>query len=290
MQDKLITKKTSLNFKGKLEDINGPKILGILNLTPDSFYDGGKNNNLKTITENVKKMLEDGADFIDVGAYSSRPGAKHISTQEEIDRLLPTIVHLLKTIPNIKISVDTFRSEVADLAVEAGALMINDISCGNIDSTIWDIAAKNNVPYIAMHMQGTPETMQERPIYTDVIEDIVLSFSSKIEQMKQHGVKDIIIDPGFGFGKTLTHNYEILKHLKSFELLGHPILIGVSRKSMIYKLLESSPEEALNGTSVLNTLALDRGADFLRVHDVKQAKETIILWQAMNNPQSIRKH
>ncbi len=284
MQDKLITKKKSLNFKGKLEDINAPLIMGILNLTPDSFYDGGKNDSLETTILNVKKMIRDGADIIDMGAYSSRPGAPDISEQQEIDRLLPTLLETHDQFPDLKISVDTFRSGVAEIAVKNGACIINDISGGDLDPDIWKVAAKHKTPYVAMHMQGKPRTMQNSPYYQDVIEDLLLHFSTKVQEMKQTGLMDIIIDPGFGFGKTMEHNYEILKYLRSFELLGYPILVGFSRKSMIYHYLNSSPQEAINGTSVLNTLALERGADILRVHDVKQAKECVSLWLKVNSP------
>lgn len=284
MQDKLIIKKKSLNFQGKLEDINAPLIMGILNLTPDSFYDGGKNNSLQTNLLNVKKMIQDGAHIIDIGAYSSRPGAKDISEQEELDRLLPTLAAVHQQFPEIKISIDTFRSGVAELAIKNGACMINDISAGELDPNIWNVAANHKTPYIAMHMQGDPRTMQKNPVYTDIMEDLLFYFSDKVQAMKKAGLMDVIIDPGFGFGKTMEHNYEILKNLKSFKLLGLPILVGLSRKSMIYKYLSITPENAMNGTSVLNTLALDKGADILRVHDVQQAKETLLLWQKVNSP------
>lgn len=283
MQDKLISKKTSLNFRGNLEDINRPQIMGILNATPDSFYDGGKHNSLLAAIENVKKMLESGADIIDLGAYSSRPGANHISEQEEIDRMLPVLTEILKQFPQTKISVDTFRSKVAETAIEAGALMINDISAGNMDPDIWSVAAKYKVPYVAMHMQGTPQTMQKDISYNDVLDDIILELSKKINLMTQAGIYDIIIDPGFGFGKTLDQNYHILKHLKDFEFLGHPLLVGVSRKSMIYKLFDSTPQEALNGTTAIHMWALNNSASFLRVHDVKEARETITIWEKLKN-------
>lgn len=287
MQDKLIKKKTSLNFRGKLEDINGPKIMGILNATPDSFYDGGKNNTIQFAIKNVKKMLAEGADYIDIGGYSSRPGAKDVSEQEELDRVLPIIEFCISEIPNVIISIDTFRSNVALAAVESGALMINDISGGDLDPKMYQVAGGCKVPYIAMHMKGVPQTMQDKPTYDHLMDEILLSFSSKVEAMKEAGIKDIIIDPGFGFGKTISDNYEILKELNAFELLGCPVLVGFSRKSMIYKLLNTSPEKALNGTSVLNTLALSHGADILRVHDVKEAKEVITLWDKVNTPHSV---
>ena len=283
MQDKLITKKTSLNFRGKLEDINDPKIMGILNITPDSFYDGGSNNSIKTSIKNVEKMLHNGADFIDIGAYSSRPGAKNISIQEEINRLIPVLEAVVNKFPEVKISVDTFRSEVANQAIDAGALIINDISAGDLDPEIWNVAAEKNVPYIAMHMKGTPNNMQVNPNYHNLLDEVLLDLSNKIVGMKKAGITDIIIDPGFGFGKSLDHNYEIMKNLNAFELLGCPILVGISRKSMIYNLLNSTANEALNGTTVLNTIALNNGADILRVHDVKQAKETLSIWKKVNS-------
>jgi dihydropteroate synthase len=282
MQDKLSKKKTSLNFNGNLEDINGPKIFGILNLTPDSFYDGGQNGNVEASIRNVKKMLNDGADIIDVGAYSSRPGAKEVSEQEEIDRLLPTVEKISSLFPNTKISVDTFRSKVALHAIKQGAHIINDISGGDLDPDIWNVSAQFNTPYIAMHMQGTPENMQKNPSYVNVVDDILLSFSTKINEMKKSGLKDIIIDPGFGFGKTLDQNYEILKRLSEFSILEHPLLVGVSRKSMIYSLLNTTPQDALNGTTAIHMLALEKGIDFLRVHDVKAAKEAITIWEMIN--------
>lgn len=283
MQDKLITKKTSLNFRGKLEDINAPKILGILNLTPDSFYDGGANKNVELSIKNVKKMLSDGADIIDVGAYSSRPGATHISEQEEIDRLLPTLTEIKSQFPDTKISVDTFRSKVAREAINAGAVIINDISGGDLDPEIWNVAAELGAPFIAMHMQGNPQNMQEKPTYTNVVDEVIYSLSVKIERIKKAGVKDIIIDPGFGFGKTLNQNYEILKHLREFDFLSHPILVGVSRKSMIYNLLKTDANNALNGTTAIHIIALEKGAQFLRVHDVKEAKEAITIWNMVKS-------
>ena len=284
MQDRLIEKKTSLNFKGKLEDINVPKIMGILNLTPDSFYDGGSNSTSDTAIKNVKKMLHDGAHYIDVGGYSSRPGASAVGLQEEIDRVSPIIQSLTQEFPGIHISIDTFRSQVADSALANGACMINDISGGDLDPEIWNVAAHHCVPYIAMHMKGKPSNMQNQPCYTNVVDEILLHLSEKISHIKKVGVKDIIIDPGFGFGKTIDHNYEIMRNLGAFTLLECPILVGISRKSMIYNLLESTPEDALNGTTVLNTLALSKGADILRVHDVKQAVETLKIWSKVNLP------
>jgi dihydropteroate synthase len=257
--------------------------MGILNVTPDSFYDGGKNNNTSIAIENVKKMLENGADIIDIGAYSSRPGADHISEQQEIDRLLPILSEVMIQFPDIKISIDTFRSKVAQTAIEAGAIIINDISAGNLDPDIWTIAAKYKTPYIAMHMPGTPQNMQSNTSYTQIIDELILEFSKKISEMTQSGIQDIIIDPGFGFGKTLEQNYHILKHLSDFEFLGHPILVGVSRKSMIYNLLDTNPQNSLNGTTAIHMWALNNGAQFLRVHDVKEAKEVLTIWEKLKN-------
>ena len=278
----LSTKKNTLNFGGILEDINDPLVMGILNLTPDSFYDGGKNGSIELSIKNVKKMLLDGADIIDVGAYSSRPGAEHISEQEELDRLIPILDEIHRQFPETKISVDTFRSNVAKEAVKSGAVIINDISGGDLDSNMWATAASLKVTYVLMHMQGNPETMQTNPQYANVLDDVILDLSSKVNKMTQMGMHDIIIDPGFGFGKTLAQNYEILAHLEEFQMLGHPVLVGVSRKSMVYKLLDTDAENALNGTTAIHVLALERGAKFLRVHDVKEAKEAIKIWKMVS--------
>lgn len=283
MQDKLIVKKKSLNFQGKLEDINEPKIMGILNLTPDSFYDGGSNNNLDLAIKNVKKMRRDGADYIDIGGYSSRPGAKDVSEQEEMNRVIPVIEACVSQFPEIIISIDTFRSKVAEAAIKSGALMVNDISAGDLDPNMWKTVSQLNVPYIAMHMKGTPQSMQENPSYHNIMDEMLFDLSKKIDGMKKAGIRDFIIDPGFGFGKTIDHNYEVLNNLAAFKLFGAPILVGVSRKSMIYKELCISPNQALNGTTVLNTIALNNGADLLRVHDVKEAKEAVILWQKVKS-------
>jgi len=282
MQDKLSNKKTTLNFGGILEDINAPLVMGILNLTPDSFYDGGKNGSIELSINNVKKMLLDGADIIDVGAYSSRPGANHISEQEELDRLIPVLKEIHSQFPDTKISVDTFRSNVAREAVKNGAVIINDISGGDLDTGMWKTVAELKVPYVLMHMQGNPKNMQNNPTYVNVLDDVILALSSKVNKMTQLGIHDIIIDPGFGFGKTLEQNYEILARLNEFQMLGHPMLVGVSRKSMIYNLLDTDAENALNGTTALHMLALERGAKFLRVHDIKEAKEVVAIWKMVN--------
>lgn len=279
MQDTFLPYKTTLNFNGNLEDINHPQVFGILNVTPDSFFDGGQYTALEQQLLQAEKMIAQGADFIDVGAYSSRPGASDISIQQEADRLLPVIEALHTQFPTQKISVDTFRSAIAKQAVAAGAVVINDISGGALDEDMYTTAASLNVPYVAMHMPGTPQTMQQRTQYTHLLDDIMLDLSTKVDNMLAAGLKDVIIDPGFGFGKTLEQNYELLKHLREFHMLGHPVLVGVSRKSMIYKLFDTSAKEALNGTTAVHMLALQNGANFLRVHDVQAAKEAITIWE-----------
>ena len=249
--------------------------MGILNITPDSFYDGGKYKNETDILFQTEKMLNEGATFIDVGAYSSRPGAAHISEKEELKRILPVIDLLVKYFPEIIISVDTFRSEIAKKTIENGAAIINDISGGKMDEKMFQTVAELQVPYILMHMLGTPQNMQQNPVYEDVTKDIIRFFSEQIFKLHQLKMNDIIIDMGFGFGKTLQHNYEILSNLALFKNLDAPILIGVSRKSMLYKPLDITANEALNATTAANTIALLNGTNILRVHDVKEAVEAI---------------
>ena len=265
----------NINCKGKLIDLSTPKVMGILNLTPDSFYDGGKYHSEKEILLHTEKMLLEGATFIDIGAYSSRPDAKHISEKEELLRLIPILETIIQHFPEIFISIDTFRSEVARQSVEIGACMINDISAGNLDKQMFKTIAKLQVPYIMMHMKGTPQSMQQNVIYNDLIKDIIYFFSMKINQLRALDVNDIILDVGFGFSKTLDQNYELLNNLNLFNHLELPILSGISRKSMLYKYLNISPEEALNATTVTNTIAILQGSNILRVHDVKEAIETI---------------
>ena len=265
----------TINCKGNLINLDTPKVMGILNLTPDSFYDGGEFLSEKDILKQVEKMLAEGADFIDVGGQSSRPQAQRITWEEELKRVLPPIQSILKEFPETLVSIDTFYSEIARHAVENGAAIINDISAGTIDSKMFETVGDLQVPYILMHMQGTPETMQNHPIYKNIIQDIVYFLSEKIAQLREFGINDIVIDPGFGFGKTLEDNYTILNHLDLFSVLELPLLVGASRKSMIYNLLEITPQEALNGTTIVNTLALTKGANILRVHDVKEAVESI---------------
>lgn len=267
----------TINCKGNLIDITHPKVMGILNITPDSFYDGGIYHNEKSIAIKVDSMLKDGATFIDVGAYSSRPGANHVNETEELKRILPVVEFLTKEFPEINLSIDTFRSNVVKACVDAGAALINDISAGQLDSNMLKTVGALGVPYIMMHMKGTPQTMQNLTDYKDLIKDIIFYFSKKIEAARAHNIKDIIIDPGFGFSKTLEQNYELLNQIELLKMIDLPILVGVSRKSMIYKLLETSPQQALNGTTALNTIALLKGAKILRVHDVKAAVECITL-------------
>lgn len=269
----------TINCKGQLIDLNAPKIMGILNLTPNSFYDGGKFNNQNDILHHVEKMLNDGADFIDVGGYSSKPGAEFVSEEEELNRVIPTIEAILKHFPEALISIDTFRSKVAEESVKSGAAIINDIAAGNLDERMMETVAKLQVPYSMMHMRGTPETMQKLTNYDNVVKEMLLYFSEKITQARSLGINDLILDPGFGFAKTLEQNYEVLQKLDLFSITGLPILIGVSRKSMIYKPLNGNAENALNGTTALNTIALIKGAKILRVHDVKEAVETAKLFQ-----------
>ncbi len=255
--------------------------MGILNLTPDSFFDGGQYKSEKSITEQVALMLEEGATFIDIGAYSSRPNADFVSEADELKRLLPVITLLTKTFPDICISIDTFRSEVAKQAIHAGAAIINDISAGQLDNKMLETVAKLQVPYIMMHMRGTPKTMQQLTSYNNLTKDILFYFSEKITEAKALGIIDIIVDPGFGFAKTREQNFELLNNLELFKHIEKPLLAGVSRKSMIYKTLNITPKEALNGTTVINTMALQKGASILRVHDVKEAMECVKLFSEL---------
>ncbi len=271
----------NISCKGKLIDLTTPKIMGILNLTPDSFYDGGFHNNLDAALTQTERMLHEGATFIDVGGASSKPGVSEITLDEELSRVLPVIEKIHLTFPEAIVSIDTYRSEVAKQAVQAGATMVNDISGGTLDSKMLKTVGALGVPYVAMHMQGTPQNMQKNPTYEDVLVTLRHFFSTKIAAAHKAGIHDIILDPGFGFGKTLEHNYAILNHLKSLQIEGTPILIGVSRKSMIYKLLHIDVADALNGTTVLNTVALQHGAQILRVHDVKEAQQAVQLLEKL---------
>ena len=273
-----VIKNMTLNFKGTLFDLNSPKVMGIINVTPDSFYDGGSYSNNKDVINKVGKMLDDGADIIDLGGYSTRPGAKNISIEEEEKRTIPIMKLILKTFKNTIISIDTFRSEVANKALDNGALIVNDVSGGDLDSNMYKIVGKFNVPYIMMHMKGSPNNMQNNPQYKNVTVEVIKNLSQKIRKAESFNIRDIILDPGFGFGKTTNHNFKLLNDLSLFKNLDRPVLVGVSRKSMIYKTLDIKPENALNGTTSLNTVALLNGANILRVHDVKEAKEVIKLY------------
>ena len=267
----------NINIRGRLFDLSKPKVMGILNLTPDSFYDGGVHNEINKIEDHVNKMVNDGMDILDIGGYSSKPGAKNISVDEELSRVIPILKHIRKIFPELVISIDTFRSKIASASLNEGADIINDISGGTLDKNMMSIVSKNNCPYILMHMQGNPQNMQNDPSYENVTLEIIQYLAQRIKIAHDNNIVDIIVDPGFGFGKTLEHNFEILNNLEKFNVLDTPILAGFSRKSMIYKTLKTSSEKALNGTSSLNTIALTKGAKILRVHDVKEAKECIIL-------------
>ena len=272
----------TINCAGKLIDLSIPKIMGILNITPDSFYDGGRYNSDKKILNHVEKMIDDGATFIDIGAYSSRPGGIEIDENEELRRIIPSLELVKKKFPKIIISIDTFRSKVAEACLNSGAAIINDISGSELDKKMFEIIAKYNVPYIIMHMRGNPQNMMDKTNYDDMIQEMIKYFSNKINKAISYKINDIIIDPGFGFAKNIKQNYDLLNHLDLLKILEKPIMVGISRKSMIYKLLDSTAEEALNGTTVLNTLALIKGASILRVHDVKEANECINLIRSLN--------
>ena len=279
MSDKntIIHQKKTINIGGKLLDFSVPKVMGILNITPDSFYSGSRINSVELALQRTEKMLAEGADFIDIGAYSSRPGAADISLEEEQTRLIPIVKALAKTFPDAILSIDTFRAEVAKAAINEGAHIINDISGGSLDTEMFRTIAALKVPYILMHMRGTPQDMKKLTDYEDIFGDIQKYFGRKLNELKSLGVNDVILDPGFGFAKTIDQNFQLLNDFERFKLLGLPVLAGISRKSMIWKTLGIGSEEALNGTTVLNTVALMKGADILRVHDVKAAKEAVIL-------------
>lgn len=275
------SKKRTLNISGRLVRFDQPMLMGVLNITPDSFYDGGRYFQMETLMPRVEQMLNEGADIIDLGAMSTRPGSEGIPADEEKKRLLPVIKKIREQFPDSIISVDTYRAVIAKESVKQGADMINDVSGGQMDDRIFETIARLKVPYVLMHMQGTPETMQKQPQYSDVIKDVSFFFTKQLEKLKKLGVRDIILDPGFGFGKSLDHNYQLLDGLKNFNVFEMPVVIGLSRKSMINKVLGTKPEDALNGTTALHMLALERGADILRVHDVREAKETIRIFQQL---------
>ncbi len=266
----------TLNVRGHLLDLSEPQVMGILNVTPDSFYAESRMKTEEAIRRRVRQIVEEGGSMIDVGAYSSRPGADDVSADEEMARLKRGMKIVREEAPEIPVSVDTFRADVAKMCIEElGADIINDISGGELDKEMFHTVAKLGVPYILMHMKGTPQTMQEAPHYDDLMKEVMLYFSEKIQQLRDLGQKDIILDPGYGFAKTLDHNYELLVHQEMLSIFELPLLVGVSRKSMIYKLLGCTPDEALNGTTALNTIALQKGASILRVHDVKEAVEVV---------------
>lgn len=267
----------SINLKGQIMTFDRPIIMGILNVTPDSFFDGGQNNTIEQILIQTRKLLEEGADIIDIGAYSSRPGAALISSQEELDRALPVIAAIVSTFPDAILSIDTFRADVAEACIHAGVHLINDVSGGTIDPLMFETVAKLQVPYILMHMRGIPENMQQLTAYQDIVTDVATYFGQKIAALRKLGVKDIILDPGYGFAKTIEQNYELLHRVDELHYFGLPLLGGISRKSMIYKKLGITPQEALNGTTALHTLLLSKGVQLLRVHDVKEAKQIVDL-------------
>lgn len=271
-----------INCKGRLIDLTIPKLMGILNVTPNSFFDGGKYKKETEIVSQVEKMLTEGADFIDIGAYSSKPSAEFVSEQEEIERIVPVIQLILKHFPETLLSTDTFRSQVAKASIENGAAIINDISAGELDDKMFEVIAKYNVPYIMMHMRGNPQTMQSMTQYDDIVKQMLFYFSEKVSKARSLGINDLIIDPGFGFAKTTDQNYEVMQKMELFNLLELPVLAGISRKSMIYKTLNITAQEALNGTTFLNTIVLTKGAKILRVHDVKEAVECVTLFNKLN--------
>lgn len=271
----------TINCKGQLLDLSLPKVMGVLNLTPDSFYDGGKFKNEKEALLQVEKNIQDGMDILDIGAYSSRPGADDISENEELQRLSSVLKQVKNEFPNLIISIDTFRSKVAKESLDHGAHIINDISAGNLDNKMLDLIAEYQVPYIMMHMRGTPKTMKELTDYNDLVKDVVFYFSERIAEARKKGINDLIIDPGFGFAKNITQNFKLLNHLEVLKNIDVPILTGLSRKSMIYKSLLIEADQALNGTTALNMAALMNGSSILRVHDVLEAKQCVILYQKL---------
>jgi dihydropteroate synthase len=282
IEDKLFPQKITLQIKGRLILWDEPQIMGVMNLTPDSFYEGSRLKlNKDEVLGRAQQMITDGADILDIGGYSSRPGAANISIEEEIQRIKDPIHWISEEFPEIILSVDTFRSEVARRGIEAGAHMVNDISGGSLDPNMYETISELSVPYILMHMQGTPQNMQGKTDYENILREILNYFSEKLHIIREFGIKDVIIDPGFGFAKTLEQNYFLLKNLELFDMINLPILVGLSRKSMIYKLLDVEPSEALNGTTALNMVALMKGANILRVHDVKEANETRKLFKQL---------
>ena len=273
----------TINCKGNLIDLATPKVMGILNITPNSFYDGGKFQEESVVLNQVEKMLNEGATFIDIGAYSSKPNAVFVSEEEELQRILPVVQQIIKKFPEVIVSIDTFRAEVAKQCVLNGAALINDISAGHLDEKMLPTIAELQVPYIMMHMKGNPQTMQSLAHYDDIVKEMIYYFSERIFEARKLGINDLIVDPGFGFAKTLEQNYEVMQKLDIFKQLELPLLVGISRKSMIYKTLGTSAQEALNGTTFLNAIALEKGANILRVHDVKEAVECVKLFGMLGN-------
>jgi dihydropteroate synthase len=282
-KDTFFSKKVTLNAGGRLIDLSSPKVMGIINITPDSFFADSRKPSVDEALQQAQKMLTDGATFLDIGAYSSRPGAIDISAQEETDRLLPIVEAIATTFPEAIISIDTFRAGVAEAAVKSGAHIINDISGGMLDEDMFATVARLNVPYILMHMKGTPQTMNQLTEYDDVFGEVFDYFVSKYSELKRLGVHDVILDPGFGFAKKAEHSYELMSRMNEFDLFGLPVLTGISRKRMIYGLLGNTAAEALNGTTALNTIALMKGANILRVHDVKEAVEAVKIWETVES-------
>lgn len=279
----IFSTKTTLNCLGRLLDLSSPVIIGIINVTPDSFYDGGALDSEAKLFQHAEKMLKEGATILDVGGMSSRPGAKVITEEEELQRIVPAITSLKKNFPEALISIDTWRSNVVIAAINEGAVLVNDISAGTFDDQLWKTVSRLKVPYILMHMKGTPENMQADPVYDDVLHEVIEFFKEKILQLRSLGIYEIILDPGFGFGKTVEHNFRLLNDLDIFRMFELPVMAGLSRKSLICKVLKVNPDKALNGTSVLNTIALIKGANILRVHDVREANETIQLVETLKN-------
>ncbi len=279
---KFLKRKNMINLGGRLIDFTQPVVMGIINVTPDSFFDNGKMTDKKVLLSAVEKMIGEGVTFLDVGGISTKPGAALVSTKTELDRLLPAVHAIRKNFPEIPLSIDTFRSWVAVRVIdEIGPVIVNDISGGSLDSKMFETIGKMNVPYVLTHIQGTPQDMQDNPEYNDVVRDISAWLSDRVKLLTKFGVKDIIIDPGFGFGKNLQHNYDLLNRLDSFKVFQLPVMVGLSRKTMIWKLLQIEPADALNGTTVVNTMALLGGADILRVHDVNEAMEAIQIFKAL---------
>jgi len=282
VKDTLFSVKKTLNIKGILYPLDKPRVMGIINVTPDSFYADSRIGKEKELLMVVEEMLENGADFIDLGGYSSRPGAKEISEEEEYERIIPAIRSILNHFPETLISVDTFRSTIARQGINEGAVMINDISGGQLDDQMFKTVAETGVPYVLMHMKGNPQTMSSQTEYDNLFKEMGLFFNERVSELNNLGVSDIILDPGFGFSKSLDQNYELLKNFTYFEVIGYPLLVGLSRKSMIFRLLDVQPSEALNGTTILNTIALLKKASILRVHDIKEAVQVIKLIEKLD--------